>query len=208
VYISVAATLDGCTETSPEVLVDGLFFPPMLVLTEGAFEAGPNGEQVICAGDTLYEIVLSPYTANIQWYNGPNPISGATNDTLVVTQPGSYWLTASPEECLNFVGVFDSMFLHVIWGDAPGCSVGVSDLQNSVHAVVAPNPAQQSLVVEMETQEPVELTLTNTMGVPVFRTFFSGTAAIPTGELPAGIYVLSLLMDGRRGVRKQVIIQH
>ncbi|MFN0015535.1 MAG: hypothetical protein ACKVU2_13395, partial [Saprospiraceae bacterium] len=73
VYISVAATLAGCTETSPEVLVDGLIFPPISVSTEGEFEIGPNGEQVLCAGDTILEIVLPPYTANVQWYQGPNP---------------------------------------------------------------------------------------------------------------------------------------
>lgn len=208
VYISVAATLAGCTETSPEVLVDGLFFPPMLVLTEGEFEVGPNGEQVICAGDTLYEIVLSPYTTNIQWYQGTNPISGATNDTLVVTQPGTYWLSASPEECPNFVGVFDSMFLRVIWGDAPGCAVGVSDPQSSVRVVVAPNPARESLAVEMETLEQVELTMTNTMGILVFRTTFSGSLTIPTAELPSGIYILILHVQGDRSVWKQVIVQH
>jgi len=208
VYISVAATLAGCTETSPEVLVDGLFFPPMLVLTEGEFEVGPDGEQVICSGDTLYEIVLSPYTTNIQWYQGPNPIPGATNDTLVVTQPGTYWLTASPEECPNFVGIFDSMFLHVIWGDAPGCAVGTADLQNSVRVAVAPNPARESLVVDVETQKQVELTMTNAIGAPVFQAVFSGTLTIPIVELPSGIYFLALYADGNRGVWKQVIIQH
>ena len=54
VYISVAVTFNGCTEQSPEVLVDGLAFLPVTVSSSGDFDISPNGELVICSGDTVW----------------------------------------------------------------------------------------------------------------------------------------------------------
>lgn len=60
VYVFVAATQNGCTENSPEVLVDGQAFLPVTVASEGEFDLGPNGEQIICSGDTIFQTKEAP----------------------------------------------------------------------------------------------------------------------------------------------------
>lgn len=113
---SVSATLGGCTEMSPEVLVDGWAFLPPTVMTTGAepLYYTQNGP-VYCGTDTVLLVMMQPYDTNIQWTNGGNLIPGATNDTLVVTTPGQYSASGAPSTCPGFVqqlGVWiDVLFL-------------------------------------------------------------------------------------------------
>lgn len=100
----VEATLDGCTELSASVLVDGWVFllptvmsagdPPYAITQDGALH---------CDGDTVLLILMLPYDTGIQWTNNGSPINGATNDTLVVTESGNYSVSGAPSICPNFV---------------------------------------------------------------------------------------------------------
>ncbi len=93
---SVDATLNGCTERSPHVLVDGWVFLLPVVATDGL-------RFPLCIGDTLRLRLLPPYTVNIQWTNGGVPIPGATDDTLIVTTDGDYCVSGAPELCPAFL---------------------------------------------------------------------------------------------------------
>lgn len=93
---SVDATLNGCTERSPQVMVDGWVFLPPVVATDGL-------RFPLCIGDTLWLRLLPPYGINIQWTNGGVPIPGATDDTLIVTTDGDYSVSGAPEICPNFI---------------------------------------------------------------------------------------------------------
>lgn len=96
----VEATLNSCTEISPPVLVDGWAFLPPFVMTAG--DPGiidQQGVQRNCPGDTVLLILMQPYTQSIQWTDNGNPIPGATDDTLVVTQPGIYSVSGAPAVC-------------------------------------------------------------------------------------------------------------
>lgn len=206
VYISVRATQGGCTEQSPEVLVDGLAFLPVTVLSDGEFTVGPNGEHVICVGDTVYLVALLPYTLNFQWYNGQDSIPGAQDDTLVVTQPGSYWLTASPGECPNYTASL-GLEISVVWSDVPGCTpTAVTEPARPFEAVVMPNPAQESFLIGVDVSGVIRLSLYNALGQEVRQTTFSVSTEVPTHDLPAGTYVLALQHE-RGGVTKQVAVQ-
>ncbi|MBP7407431.1 MAG: hypothetical protein KA941_01605 [Flavobacteriales bacterium] len=101
---SVEATLNGCTEMSGSVLVDGWVFLLPFVMHAGdePFSVGPNGS-TYCEGDTALLILMPPYDTNIQWTNDGVPIPGATDDTLVVTTPGNYHVTGAPSLCPDFV---------------------------------------------------------------------------------------------------------
>ncbi len=92
---SVDATLNGCTERSPQVPVDGWVFLLPVVATDGL-------QFPLCVGDTLRLRLMPPYTINIQWTNGGVPIPGATDDTLLVTTDGDYSVSGAPEICPNF----------------------------------------------------------------------------------------------------------
>jgi len=108
---SVATTLNSCTELSPNVLVDGWLFLPLTVITYG-FDNPP-----LCEGDTLILQVNQPYTENITWFLDGNVLAGQTNDSLVVTQSGTYSVTGFTSLCPNYSDV--SLPLDYNFGAAP-----------------------------------------------------------------------------------------
>jgi len=204
-YISVLATQGGCSEQSPEVLVDGLAFLPVTVLSDGEFSVGPNGEHVICVGDTVYLIALLPYTINFQWFDGQDSIPGAQDDTLVVTQPGNYWLTASPGECPNYTASL-GLEIPVIWGDSPGCTpTSVTEPVDPFEAVVMPNPAQESFLIGVDVPGVIRVSLFNALGQEVRHATFSVSTEVATHDLPVGTYVLALQHETGR-VTRQVVV--
>jgi hypothetical protein len=114
-YFSVEATDSNCTEMSPQVLVDGWAFLPPFVIQEGDQGWFDGLYLHLCQGDTLILILGQPYEVNIQWYNGFNPIPGATDDTLLVTASGSYSVEGAPSICPNFIlqlGVHIDVIVH------------------------------------------------------------------------------------------------
>lgn len=205
VYISVAATKDGCTEQSPEVLTDGLAFLPVVVLSEGEFEVGPNGEQIICTGDTIYQIVLQPYTINIQWYDDQDEIPGATDDTLVVTQPGIYWVSGSPETCPEYTASL-GVQIPVIWGSSPGCTTGAKEPESSFEVTILPNPARTSVFIAADVPGNIRLVLFDAQGKTLREMDFEVAAELVTTDLPAGIYTLHL--QSRQGaLTRQLMVR-
>ena len=104
---TVSATLDGCTEMSAYVLVDGWVFLLPYVMHGGdePIGTGPNGEALYCEGDTMLLELSSPYSENIQWTNNGVPIPGpeGTSQILVVTGSGSYTVSGAPSVCPNFI---------------------------------------------------------------------------------------------------------
>lgn len=101
---SVEATLDGCTEMSASVLVDGWVFLLPFAITDGdpPYAITENGA-FYCTGDTAFLILGMPYDTDIQWTNNGAPMIGETNDTLVVTESGNYSVSGAPSLCPNFV---------------------------------------------------------------------------------------------------------
>lgn len=102
-YISVETEINGCVERSPEVLIDGYAFLPPTVQSTGSFRIGQNGESLLCTGDTVFFELMLPYTENIQWYNGGNPIPGAIDPLFVATQSGYYTVEGAPYVCPNYI---------------------------------------------------------------------------------------------------------
>lgn len=102
-YFSVAVTIDGCTDTSAQVLVDAAaFLPPVVENTDPNWVDG-NGNLHICAGDTVVLTLLPPYNTNIQWFNDGTPIPGATSTVLNVISTGYYTVHAAPSQCPDFM---------------------------------------------------------------------------------------------------------
>jgi hypothetical protein len=120
-YVSCHVSLGPDTATSAEFFVDGWAFLPIHVMSSGTFSTGPNGEFLICPGDTVFHTVGMPFNTNLQWYEGGNPIPGATAQTLAVTTPGVYWASGAPQECPSYVETLGTP-LEVAFG--PGCPVG------------------------------------------------------------------------------------
>lgn len=89
-----ACTLDGCTEFTDPVLVDGWAFLPPAIASDGVND--------ICEGDsTILANAFGTY-ASYQWQNNGVDIEGATEEQYWVSESGSYTLVVSPAECPSF----------------------------------------------------------------------------------------------------------
>ncbi len=101
----VAATLDGCTEFSDAVLVDGYVFLLPYVIQSGdmgVFDPDTY-TTILCTGDTLKLELGLPYSENIQWYDDGSEIQGANNQIYYVTESGSYYVCGAPEVCPDYL---------------------------------------------------------------------------------------------------------
>ena len=204
VYVSVAATLDGCTEQSPEVLVDGLAFLPVTVSSTGEFDVNSSGEFVICSGDTIFMEALLPYTLNFQWYNDEVPINGANNDTLIVTEPGAYWVTASPGACPDWTATL-GVQLRVIWGTSAGCVTSIDEPEPQLDVEIVPNPASDRIRISVADFAPVALRLLDAQGRLLRERRFAEMTELDVTDLPAGVYLLHLNSENGMAVRKVVL---
>ncbi|OWY21569.1 T9SS C-terminal target domain-containing protein [Sphingobacteriales bacterium UPWRP_1] len=96
-YLSVEVTQDTCTVTSPEVLIDQLIGLPPYVANGGNFTIDPNGNAIICPGDTL---LLTAYSiAQFQWYNNGEPVGTLNQNPLPVTESGNYTVVGVDPIC-------------------------------------------------------------------------------------------------------------
>lgn len=101
---SVIATVDGCAEASPAVLVDAWAFLLPFVIHEGDEPAfiGAKGESYYCP-EAFIQLTLGGVGANIQWTLNGAPIPGATGPVLIVTEPGWYSASGAPAVCPDFI---------------------------------------------------------------------------------------------------------
>ena len=103
-YISVkVVNPSGDTLISDEFFVDGWTFLNPTIMSEGDFTVGPFGEPIICPGDTVIFSLMNPYNTNITWFLDGNPITGETQQQLIVTNPGEYYVTGAPAECPQLI---------------------------------------------------------------------------------------------------------
>jgi len=109
---SVDVTINGCTERSADVLVDGWIFLPVTVTTLIDF---PLSE--LCEGDSLFLKLNPPYVNNIIWTKDNLVIENETNDSLLVTGSGTYSVVGFTETCPDFGG--ESVSIDIIFKAAP-----------------------------------------------------------------------------------------
>ncbi len=203
-YVSVEATLNGCTERSPEVLIDLYAFLPVTVQTAGNFQVGPNGEALLCPGDTLYLIMLLPYTINIQWSNNGMDIPGATDDTLVVTQPGSYTVEGSPEVCPDIVNQL-GLSIDVVPGT--NCVTSTKQPGGLPALAVSATYLPQMEGVRLQSTEPdmIRASLWDLGGRLIGSTAFQQQGDIHTGRLSGGVYIVRLQAGNRMATIKMLV---
>ncbi len=92
----VASTINGCTEASPSASVS-LYNAPSIALS-----VGENLPLTGCEGEPRQLIVNDPYNVNIRWFRNGVQLSGQTNDTLSLSQSGSYTVIAYTDQCPLF----------------------------------------------------------------------------------------------------------
>lgn len=127
-YISVEATLSGCTEHSDSILADQwMYLPPFIITHTPPLYIQGFGESYYCFGDTVLLEASGPFGSLI-WTRNGNVIPGATNSLLNVTLSGDYTaygpLGFCPDDTI-YVGVevpirFRPAFVPVIQTNASG----------------------------------------------------------------------------------------
>jgi hypothetical protein len=85
-------TLDGCTEASDPIFIDGYVFVPTTVASE---------ETELCEGEST-ELTALGATGSVVWFQDGEEIEGETNNALVVTESGTYTATIFPNLCPNY----------------------------------------------------------------------------------------------------------
>ena len=102
---SVEVTLEGCTEMSPAVLVDGWVFLPLYVIHCGdePNEIVGEGEMHFCEGDLLTLTMGMSNPVHVSWYRNGELIEGADGPVLEITTSGSYTCSAAPDICPNSI---------------------------------------------------------------------------------------------------------
>lgn len=204
-YISVEVTLGGCTERSPEVLIDAWAFLLPVVIHSGNYDFDPNTMTFsICAGDTMFLTLSNPYDTNITWYRDGVPIPGETSQTLAVTTGGVYGVTGAPAICPNYV-------------QSPGVDIAVEvdvcsateELPPAVPSVqLWPNPSNGAVRLSWDKPSPLRWRLVDALG----RTLEQGGSSMTTHELdldltpwPAGVYFIEIRLPNRRPAVSRVI---
>ncbi len=109
-YYSVMATLNGCSEMSDSILVDGWVFLPVVVMSSGSYGTDPNdGSFFICdsteadGADSIVFEIMMPYDTNITWFRNGTPIPGANGKSITVKTAGQYWVSGAPSICPNYI---------------------------------------------------------------------------------------------------------
>jgi hypothetical protein len=184
-YFSVEVTLNGCTELSPEVLVDGWLFLPPFTIIEGDYNIGSSGELILCQGDTIFLISGLPYNTGLQWFNNGLAIAGANNDTLIVTTAGSYTFSGAPAICPSYVqNQFIPSDVTVI-----NCGTGITDL--TVKNEIFPNPPSGK--INFQLSGLTHISITDSRGRIVLKKDVDESVTsheIDVSQLKSGIYLL------------------
>ncbi|GJM33302.1 MAG: hypothetical protein DHS20C18_23030 [Saprospiraceae bacterium] len=151
-YYSVEATQDGCTERSPEVLVDSYTFLPPFVSHSGIFESDGSGGFLICPGDTLFSTLGLPYDTLIHWFKDGLLIPEAANRTIPMFEPGIYTVEGAPTLCPNFI---QPLGLTIDVAFADDCMSMVSDPNLFDRISLYPNPVKTTLYVQNANGSPI-----------------------------------------------------
>lgn len=150
-------------------------------------------------GNTLY---ASPAGLGYQWTSGPplyTPITGASNQFFTPTVSDLYCVIVT-----NSTGCRDTACIDHIW-------TGIGELDvDSWNIFPNPNEGSFTLSLSATRNEPVKMTLVNTLGEVVdIRTFEVRTGQqsfyISNAHLSAGVYFIQITTEGGTSVRRIVV---
>ncbi|MEX1189660.1 MAG: T9SS type A sorting domain-containing protein [Bacteroidia bacterium] len=92
----VVATIAGCSEPSPSVLVSDADLPALELSIADSLNANA------CLGESRNLTLNDPYNINIRWFRNGVQLNGQTNDTLNVIQSGTYSCLAFADNCPSY----------------------------------------------------------------------------------------------------------
>ena len=178
-YTVTATTPDGCTGTAQVTVTQDIDAPTL----------SAEGGVLTCEQPTT---LITAYTTTpgttITWYGPGFPIN---QNPALVSEPGEYTAVATaPNGCTSSVTVMV----------VDSCLVGTTEPINGRNIIVYPNPGSGIVYVKSLNGDPLSAVALHRMdGTLVNRETLSQAGDLVRFDwidLPAGVYLISLLMDG------------
>ena len=178
---------DG-TATSPTVH----FFMTGINFTDADFLTKPV--ITVVGGDTL----TSSLSTGNQWYKNGSKISGATNQTYVITAGGNYY--DIPSSCGTSSDTIKS-------------SVGIEELSNNCYVMVYPNPFRGTTNISLSLTKGsnVSLSVIDMLGQNVYEMNYgvvdagSHMYSLDGSKLQSGIYIINIKAGENTVTRKMIV---
>lgn len=188
----VRATLNGCTEQS-RVLKIGM--ASNLI----KWSIDPVGNMVgidsACIGDTIKLVLTFDKPVNdslINWSFNGNAINGYHNDTLLITQSGTYEATARHEMCASLSKTQQLSFSFI------SCPTHVASIYFS--CTIAPNPVENLLFISSPyfANSTCRIVIRNSTGQIMWNkeTQPGQFQAINMSGYRSGLYIIDIQKDG------------
>lgn len=183
----------GSTGTSITNLAPGTysvdvtdFFGCVTTLT-GEIGSGSGNFSVSISqqGDTLYATTAPNY----QWYFNDVPVSGANDQTFLITESGYFYVVASGGgNCVDTSNIIESSCI---------CTNGIEEGSLLENVFVFPNPANENLnvVISMKAPGATQVKLIDLAGRTVWSLLNDGKTtetkySIPVSSFSEGIYIV------------------
>jgi hypothetical protein len=186
-YFNVATTLNSCSETSSEVLIDSWVFAPMVVESSGNYIFEDNFFNV-CLGNSITFTIGMPYDTNIQWYKDGAPIAGENGPSITLTnleESGVYFVEGAPAECPEYI-VNPGVELPVLISD---CNLNTIDISYNSKINLYPNPIYDKLVIHNKADKSLIIELYNVNGKSILKKFINkGLSELDFSRLAKGMY--------------------
>lgn len=147
----LVVTSGGQTFESNTIQIDSYNWVSLdftLDFSEGVVPDDATFSYLICEGDTITNTLPDLYSANIQWYRNDEPIEGANSQVYVITEPGTYYVSAGPGICPDPVNNSNTMANPVVVSWNPECTAGVHTPDTNAF-ILYPNPANTVLNISL-----------------------------------------------------------
>lgn len=190
--ISVKATLNGCTEQSPDFVN---ISNPGLYLYDIVTDGTPIGTNKFCIGTAVKLIITAlDHTESIQWARNGVPITYGINDTLSIDSSGTYQVSLFHSNCPNYI-----FYTQQIYCTFTGCLSSLSEVSASRNEfILYPNPTTGYVkVISHGGIETIEIY--NNLGEKVQQNNYSGcrtSTELDISRLEKGLYTIRLF-DGK-----------
>ncbi len=200
----VEATLNGCTERSvPAKTATANAIYPWLIVPAGKL----SGQDSACMRDTIALTVAfnkPPAAADsmIDWYFNGQPVAGYHNDTLLITQSGSYEAKIHHDRCPSLDQTKQISFTFV------SCGPGSTGIQAKPF-LIAPNPVQDVVQIASTAflSDKHSIILVNQLGQVLHQQQSNATELqyIDVSGYTGGIYFISVIKEGTVLYRDKIL---
>lgn len=156
--------------------------------------------------ETLFSINISQYgdtlnstlAPNYQWYLNDTVIPGATNQSLIITQSGYYYVLTTSDSCSFISNIIETTCL----------CVGVNENEFAEKILIYPNPASTFLTIETKIPAKLNCSVNDLIGRVILEMPLTSTkTTIDISTLSKGVYFVVLFQNNEAVSRKKIIIE-